>query len=61
MEKIEPENTARMVVDACVVLSILWGWQIDRIRPVRYDLIGGLICLIGVCIIMYWPRGNALL
>jgi small multidrug resistance family-3 protein len=40
-----------------VVLSILWGWKIDHIRPDRFDLIGGLICLIGVCIIMYWPRG----
>ena len=41
-----------------VVLSILWGWKIDHIRPDRFDLIGGLFCLIGVCIIMYWPRGN---
>jgi small multidrug resistance family-3 protein len=39
-----------------VVLSILWGWSIDRIAPDRYDLIGGLVCLLGVVIIMYWPR-----
>ncbi len=39
-----------------VFLSILWGWQVDRIRPDRFDLIGGLICLVGVCVIMYWPR-----
>ncbi|HWP59793.1 MAG TPA: YnfA family protein [Candidatus Acidoferrales bacterium] len=39
-----------------VVLSILWGWAIDRIAPDRYDLIGGLVCLLGVAIIMYWPR-----
>ena len=39
-----------------VVLSILWGWAIDRIAPDRYDLIGGLVCLLGVVIIMYWPR-----
>ena len=41
-----------------VVLSILWGWKIDQIRPDRFDLIGGFVCLIGVYIIMYWPRGN---
>jgi small multidrug resistance family-3 protein len=41
-----------------VVLSIVWGWKIDHIRPDRFDLIGGLVCLIGVCIIMYWPRGT---
>jgi small multidrug resistance family-3 protein len=40
-----------------VVLSILWGWQIDRIQPDRFDIIGGLIALVGVAVIMYWPRG----
>ncbi len=40
-----------------IVLSILWGWQVDKIAPDKFDLIGGLIALIGVIIIMYWPRG----
>ncbi len=39
-----------------VVLSILWGWKIDKIIPDRFDVIGGLICLLGVFVIMYWPR-----
>jgi small multidrug resistance family-3 protein len=39
-----------------VILSLLWGWQIDRKTPDTYDLIGGLICLVGVAMIMYWPR-----
>jgi small multidrug resistance family-3 protein len=39
-----------------IILSIIWGWQIDKIQPDRFDIIGGLICLIGVAIIMYWPR-----
>ncbi len=39
-----------------IVLSILWGWKIDGIAPDRFDLIGGLISLIGVFVIMYWPR-----
>jgi len=39
-----------------IVLSILWGWLIDRVAPDRFDLIGGFIALIGVIIIMYWPR-----
>ncbi|MBI4737269.1 MAG: YnfA family protein [candidate division NC10 bacterium] len=29
-----------------VVLSILWGWGVDRLAPDRYDLLGGLICLL---------------
>jgi small multidrug resistance family-3 protein len=39
-----------------IVLSLLWGWQIDHKQPDTFDLIGGLICLIGVAIIMYAPR-----
>jgi len=40
-----------------IALSILWGWQVDRIAPDCFDLIGGLIALLGVCVIMLWPRG----
>ena len=39
-----------------IVLSILWGWQIDKIVPDRFDLIRGFVAMIGVIIIMYWPR-----
>ncbi len=39
-----------------IVLSILWGWKVDQVLPDRYDIIGGGIALLGVLIIMYWPR-----
>lgn len=39
-----------------VVLSLLWGWGFDHNVPDRFDVIGGAICLVGVGIIMYWPR-----
>jgi small multidrug resistance family-3 protein len=39
-----------------VVLSLLWGWWIDGVRPDRWDMIGGLIALVGVGVIMYAPR-----
>ncbi len=39
-----------------IVLSILWGWKVDKISPDRFDVLGGAIALMGVCIIMYWPR-----
>lgn len=39
-----------------IVLALLWGWQIDGIRPDRYDIIGSCIALAGVFIIMYVPR-----
>ncbi|WP_446897667.1 YnfA family protein [Clostridium sp. LBM24168] len=39
-----------------IVLSILWGWKIDNVIPDKFDLIGGVIALIGVLVIMYAPR-----
>ena len=39
-----------------IVLSILWGWRVDRIVPDRPDVVGGAIALAGAAIVMYWPR-----
>jgi small multidrug resistance family-3 protein len=39
-----------------IVLSLLWGWKIDGISPDMDDVIGGLIALVGVFVIMDWPR-----
>lgn len=39
-----------------IILSLFWGWMIDHVAPDKYDMLGGLICLIGVAVIMYWPR-----
>jgi small multidrug resistance family-3 protein len=36
--------------------SLLWGVLLDGFRPDRWDVIGALICLIGVAVIMYAPR-----
>ena len=41
-----------------VVMSILWGWSIDKQAPDRFDLLGSLLALIGVAIIMYAPRST---
>jgi small multidrug resistance family-3 protein len=37
--------------------SLLWGMLVDGFRPDRYDLIGAALCLTGVVVIMYAPRG----
>jgi small multidrug resistance family-3 protein len=37
--------------------SLAWGVLVDRFRPDRYDIAGAVICLAGVGIIMYAPRG----
>ena len=40
-----------------IVLSLAWGWVLDGERPDRWDIIGASIALVGVCMMMYWPRG----
>jgi small multidrug resistance family-3 protein len=37
--------------------SLLWGMALDGYRPDRWDITGALICLAGVGVIMYAPRG----
>ncbi len=37
--------------------SLAWGMALDGFRPDGYDLAGAGICLIGVALIMYAPRG----
>lgn len=39
-----------------IVLSLLWGWGIDRKMPDLYDGIGAAICLVGVYVILWSPR-----
>ena len=36
--------------------SLLWGVLLDGFRPDRYDIVGVIICLLGVAMIMYAPR-----
>ena len=40
-----------------VIGSLAWGMALDGFRPDRADLVGALICLVGVGVIMYSPRG----
>jgi small multidrug resistance family-3 protein len=36
--------------------SLAWGILVDGFRPDRYDLLGAVLCLLGVAVIMYAPR-----
>jgi small multidrug resistance family-3 protein len=56
----QPANFGRVYAaygGVFIVMSILWGWQVDKIIPDRFDIIGGIEALNGMIIIMYWPRG----
>ena len=36
--------------------SLAWGMLVDGFRPDRFDVIGAVICLVGVAVMMYAPR-----
>lgn len=37
--------------------SLAWGVVADGFRPDRWDIGGAFVCLVGVALIMYAPRG----
>ncbi|MBI4850729.1 MAG: YnfA family protein [Acidobacteria bacterium] len=56
---LQPANFGRVYAaygGIFIFLSVLWGWKVDKIMPDKFDIIGTLVSLIGVGIIMYWPR-----
>ncbi|KAF0258558.1 hypothetical protein DOU02_07900 [Clavibacter michiganensis subsp. michiganensis] len=38
--------------------SLVWGAVVDGYRPDRWDVIGAVVCLLGVGVIMFGPRGQ---
>src|SRR4028119_303204 len=47
----QPANFGRVYAaygGVFMILSVLWGWAVDGIRPDASDIIGSLICLVGV-------------
>lgn len=41
-----------------IVLSLIWAGIFDKYIPTKYDVIGALIALLGVCIIYFRPALN---
>jgi small multidrug resistance family-3 protein len=41
-----------------IVLSMLWGWGIDRKTPDLYDWMGAVICLVGVSVMLHHGNNN---
>ena len=40
-----------------VAASLLWLWAVEDMRPDRWDLVGGTVCILGAAIIVFAPRG----
>ena len=38
--------------------SLAWGMVANGFRPDPFDLAGAAVCLVGVAVIMYAPRGG---
>ena len=41
-----------------VVLSLVWGRLFDGFEPDRWDVLGALVCLVGVGLIVFGPRSR---
>jgi small multidrug resistance family-3 protein len=56
---LQPENFGRVYAaygGVFIAMAMLWGWQVDRVIPDRYDLIGACLALVSAFIIMFAPR-----
>jgi small multidrug resistance family-3 protein len=41
-----------------ICASLGWLWAVDGVRPDRWDVAGGIVCLIGAAIILFGPRAG---
>jgi small multidrug resistance family-3 protein len=39
-----------------IAASLAWLWGMEGVRPDRWDLVGGAVCLVGAGIILLGPR-----
>ena len=55
----QPSNFGRVYAaygGIFVIMAIIWGLLIDKKRPDKYEIMGGIIVLSGALIIFYFPR-----
>ena len=39
-----------------ILVSIMWGYWIDKKKPDKFEILGSVIVLIGVAVMFYFPR-----
>jgi len=39
-----------------IFVALLWLWFVDGVKPTMWDLVGGLIALVGMAIIIFAPK-----
>lgn len=40
-----------------IAASLGWLWLVEGVRPDRWDLAGGVLCIVGASVILLAPRG----
>ena len=56
---LQTENFGRVYADyggIFIMMAILWGWKVDGVVPDKYDIVGGVVALLGMGIILFAPR-----
>ena len=56
---LQPSNFGRVYAaygGIFVVMAIMWGLIVDKKRPDKFEIIGGIVVLGGASIIFYGPR-----
>lgn len=41
-----------------VAVALMWLWQVEGIRPAKWDYVGVALCLAGMAVIMFAPRSE---
>jgi small multidrug resistance family-3 protein len=39
-----------------VASAVVWGWLVEKQPPDRWDVLGAVLCLMGVAVIVFAPR-----
>jgi len=42
-----------------VAAALAWLWAVDGVRPDRWDILGVALCLLGMAVIYFGPRGTS--
>jgi len=42
-----------------IVMSVLWGWAVDGVRPTVYDWLGAALCCVGAAVIYFGPTPSS--
>ncbi len=41
-----------------IASALVWLWLVDGVRPDRWDMLGGALCVLGMLAIYFGPRGG---